>query len=1106
MRHLYQSNRLETLLALFLQLSRVPLSDPLVPECVIVQSKGVGRWLTVELARRLGIAANLDIRTPVSFIWKLTQAVYDTKSTRSVFSPEVLVWRILVWLDTAGAQNEPRLSIYLKQSAAKQRYALARRIADTFDHYLVYRTDWLASWEKGKILHLGPDEHWQSTLWRNLIGHPSFGGASEANSCAIQCGKPVGVQALLQHPRLAAYLPERITLFGIADLPPNYLAFFEHLSCHTDVCFFAMNPCQQYWGDLYEEQVSRGQLLLSRMGRQAQFFLNHLCGEGESHDLFVANEDTYSDPRDRYSLLHRLQDSVLRLSSVSEAIKADDDSLIFAVCHSPQRELEALHDQLLHWFSEDPSLNPSDILVLCTHIDTFEPYIEAVFSSRAGHPFIPWSLAGHRTMDSLITAVLDLFTLPQSRFGVSEVLGWLEIPSVHRRFDIKETDLPQLDRWVRTAGIRWGRDGAHRVRLGLPADSAHTWRFGLDRLLLSTVLSATPPHMWEGVAPISNLDWHDYPLLERFCHFVETLEWAADYLVEPTCGKEWQKRLLEIFDRLFEPDDIEFESSLQLRDALADFVECVNISAPTLLVTREWVQAELTLRLNTRQVMKGLFSGRVTFCDMTLMRGVPFRRIAILGLNDGIFPRNQPKIGFDLMVQHPRSGDFIQQSDDRYAFLEALLSARERLYLSYVGRHVRDHSPLPPSVLISDLLDMIAREMIVSEASPCSKQEALALLKWKEAERDRLLKRITYFHRPQAFHTDYFRESDLPRSYSRTWLARDIDDIQNAVGQALFIPLGVQDADKVSALTGRDHMETPENRHDPEEKKEVTLETLVNCFCNTSRFYLRERFNICLPWLDEIREDEEPFLIEASASHSLSRLIGQSIATPQEALSFAQASGWLPHGVFGELAALASITEGQKLADQLAKIPPAKKSFSHPWILNLPQGQISGTWSYLTEIGLIIPLTEIELRPAIRLAIWLQHLSLCAVSPVGVITQTWIATPEQLHCLSPISDAIERLTVYWEAWKILHNMPLPFFPKTSQAYVSARDRKSGLSAAKQEWNPGTSKHEAWQKGEAEDPWHALLWRGTSPLDPPWRAQFIDWAYRLWPSEAQWDKQ
>jgi len=43
------------------------------------------------------------------------------------------------------------------------------------------------------------------------------------------------------------------------------------------------------------------------------------------------------------------------------------------------------------------------------------------------------------------------------------------------------------------------------------------------------------------------------------------------------------------------------------------------------------------------------------------------------------------------MAQAQRRGDRSRRRTDRYLFLEALLSARDVLYLSYIGNDVRDN-------------------------------------------------------------------------------------------------------------------------------------------------------------------------------------------------------------------------------------------------------------------------------------------------------------------------------------------------------------------------------------------------------------------------------
>src|SRR5262249_55467061 len=117
----------------------------------------------------------------------------------------------------------------------------------------------------------------------------------------------------------------------------------------------------------------------------------------------------------------------------------------------------------------------------------------------------------------------------------------------------------------------------------------------------------------------------------------------------------------------------------------------------------------------------GAPTGRVTFAGMSSLRNLPFRVVCVIGLNDGAFPTADRPLEFDLMVQAPRAGDRQRRVDQRTLFLDLVLAARTSVYLSYVGRSVRDNAPLPPSMLVAELLDMLlpalggARERLVVE-------------------------------------------------------------------------------------------------------------------------------------------------------------------------------------------------------------------------------------------------------------------------------------------------------------------------------------------------------------------------------------------------------
>ena len=134
----------------------------------------------------------------------------------------------------------------------------------------------------------------------------------------------------------------------------------------------------------------------------------------------------------------------------------------------------------------------------------------------------------------------------------------------------------------------------------------------------------------------------------------------------------------------------------------------------------------------------GFLTGGVTFCAMLPMRSIPFKVIALVGMGGRAFPRTQRPAGFDLIASHPRPGDRSAREEDRYLFLEALLSARQKLYISYVGQSIKDNTEIPPSVVVSELIEAVEQGFREGPGG------------------DGILDHICIRHRLQAFSPSYF--------------------------------------------------------------------------------------------------------------------------------------------------------------------------------------------------------------------------------------------------------------------------------------------------------------------------------------------------------------
>lgn len=659
---------------------------------------------------------------------------------------------------------------------ARRRHQLAERLADLYDQYQVYRADWLAAWRQGEDVLIRPGgarvpvpdgERWQPLLWRRLardLTPPATRGAVPAHEISRA---EIHARFLRQAQSLrscadAPVLPRRVIVFGISALPRQTIEVLEAIAPVSQVMLFVHNPSQHYWGDIVEgvELFRRayrrlsarkvpealdenalhlhGHPLLAAWGKQGRDYIRLLDehdDRAQYEDHFAAQSlkiDLFESPGDT-SLLRQLQDDVLELRPLHERQAREsaidprqDRSLEFLVAHGPLREVEILHDQLLDAFAAaeraGAPLAPRDILVMVPDITTYAPHIEAVFGRLpAGDPRrIPFHITdqGERQRNPLVAGFESLLELPRARLSVSEVLDLLDIPALRARFGLREGDLPRLRQWIVGANIRWGLDARQRAGLGLPDGlERNSWRFGLRRMLLGFATGDSGP--WHEVEPYAEVGGLEAALVGQLDALLDTLERYWSRLAAPRPADDWVVLIAELLDDCFTATGDADELTLaRLRAALEQWQQdCARGGLGAEPLPLDVVRVSLLAGLDEPTLTQRFLAGAVNFATLMPMRAIPFRHIWLLGMNDGDYPRSRRPADFDLMANDYRPGDRSRREDDRYLFLEALLSAREKLVISWVGRGIRDNAPRPPSVLVGQLRDHLAAGWRLAECA-----------------------------------------------------------------------------------------------------------------------------------------------------------------------------------------------------------------------------------------------------------------------------------------------------------------------------------------------------------------------------------------------------
>jgi len=1051
---IYTGNRLETLVSAFGNMAAAtPLASPFEKEWIVVQSRGMQRWLSMRLAAQFGVWAGAEYPFPNALVQRLFEWLELSKQADTErFSKESICWSLMRILPGLLERDSfAPLQAYLDGDRdGLKLFQLCGRIGDTFDQYTLFRPDLLAAWEAG-----GDDaaRDWQPELWRALV----------AESAGKHRGQlKAEFSRKLKNATLPDDFPKRISLFGVSYLPPFHVEMLQALAARIPVNLFLLSPTREFWTDIVsrrrffrmsesERALSmEGNPLLASLGKSGREFAELLLDVGNVEDEY----DLYDDPG-AATLLRALQSDMLNLRGDGTeerhpAPAGDDRSVQVHSCHNPLREVEVLHDNLLDLLDRVPGLEPRDIVVMTPDIETYAPYIATVFgASAAGEPRLPHSIADRRMLDEggVAPAMLKLLELYGSRHTAPALFDLVSSPPVSRRFRLGEEELDTVRRWIEETRIRWGTDERSRSKLGLPPFRENSWRAGLERMLLGYAMP-DEGRLFDGVLPFEVAG--DAETLGKLADFIDAVDQLSKRFSRPRPLGEWREHFLWMLETFIEADADSERELAHVKAEIDKLTALAEHSGFAGEISAQVMIAWLRGRLEQFEMGLGFMTGGITFCAMLPMRSIPFRVVAMIGMNDGAFPRQQRPPGFDLLAREPRQGDRSVRGDDRYLFLESILSARDVLYLSYVGQSVRDNSPLPPSVLVSELLDAVERGFEFPDG-------------------DDAASRLVVQHRLQGFSPVYFTKGSSLFSYS---------------------------ADNFRALAGRNLLDARPFIEEPldgltDEERTVTLDDLARFFANPAAYFLERRLGLKPSAAAEPLGEREPFEATGLERYAMRQELLEAVlerGDGQAMLPLFRSRGLLPPATHGELLFRKILTEVEEFAAKVMDLKGGGAFSQLDFDLDIGGFRLTGKLDHLLPTGQLLYRCA-RMRAQDRLRSWLLHLARLAAGH-GESHETRIVTLDRSIRYRPVAGATERLEALLDLYREGLAEPIPFFPRTSLAWAEKADKPAAdrRKAALGQWLDGFGGIE----GEGSDP--AI--RRCFGYEPPFDERFAQIADEL----------
>lgn len=908
--HVVHSNDLDALSRITVRLMDIyQPKNPFEEQDVIIPNNGMREWLNTRIAKYASISMRIRYNLPWNYFWKLFNhlGMVEKSNPQERYRRENMVWNIFTVLpelingektrdifrilyDYLIQENDPAIvathgkgenqdffskifpsssrrrsdennstSSHQKPSQLNESrlYQLSEVIANIFDGYILYRSDWLQSATTSQVsypdiyrelLHftsqgkgtntsrkdvstdmwkgIKPEDFakygdndrtfvlnniWQVVLWQRIVelNSKDFDPEERAGHLEGHLANMIErfIKLLPENPQMQEKLPKSLIIFGVSSLPPLFIKMLKCMSSCCKVFYLLPNPCQHYWGDIkspqddgssqtfvdrmlsglkrhsvdltfsvtgehnvnfteknYEETdgtLISGNSLLVSWGKQGRDTLYMLVeNETTDTDLFIdpwIREDSGHSvlaaiQKDIFSLTERnifdpkwVSDEVLSETVVWEKLK---HNVQIHIAYTPMREVEKVHDYILHLFARDPALKPNDLVVMTPNINLYAPYIEAVFGISRNNPEenIPYTISDqtYERSSSFFTSFFNLLTLPHQSITGSFVLELLSAHSIASRFSIAQNDLNIIKTWINNACIR----GDYSEK-DLQPDSEDivkifsTWERSFDRMLIGSLLPPDSGLYAGDLYPYTAIGSDQIELLIRVKYFVDELgslrEKLRGYIRGKSSGltvKDWKtfiiQEVLEKFYLINEESGMDEDEYDILREFMIELIEQFENLGPDRLLTLDVFAGYLKNKASNRSIFHPFMSGKVNFCSFVPMRSVPFRHIIMMGMNSGDFPRSDMNYDFDLLRRenglYARKGDRSRHNDDRYMFLETVTAARDSLYISYIGRSAVDNSVLNPSSVVQELENYVAKTFILEEFNQ-ERQDILARMK-----------------------------------------------------------------------------------------------------------------------------------------------------------------------------------------------------------------------------------------------------------------------------------------------------------------------------------------------------------------------------------------
>lgn len=1020
--YLHTSNRIESLAERLVEVSRErPLQGLLEQETVMTLNPEMARWLRFNIAQELGVSFGWDFPFPGNFFQRLFTGFNSGHTETGIFDENMARWELFDLLDNLEDRTEFSLLIRYCEPSSARRLQLATKLAWLFDQYLLYRPDAITDWESGRN-----SNDWQAEIWRRLRDRV-FPSTRRPQHIAriwqdLKVSHPDHINPDTKN------WPSRISVFGVSSLPPLYLDILDVVALFRPVHLFLLQPSELYWADLKStKQIARasqrrtlspsdndlefedttfdiGNPLLPSFGKQGQAFLDLILDKDPIHD-----DGAFFEPDPGTQLGCLQSDLSLLENRSSEEIPqypfpSYDGTIQIHRSTGARREVESLWDYLLDYFSNNPDNQSSDVLVMAPDIQDYVGHIESIFSIQERSSIsIPYSIADQSGAQEsvFISGAIDYLELSEKRVTNLEVIELLKHPITLDAFSFSESNIERIESWIHETGIVWGWDDKHRSSFNAFPTKRNTWSEFRTRVSAGIAFRDSESLIPGDHSPFCEIEGESVELAGRFLEFLDFLEELKNDSNRAESIGYWNQRLCQALDRLKPTDEIELN---RFHASIESIQEVLPEQSTVLAHGKEAVSCAIKA-LESSAPVSGYLSGRVTFCSLKPMRSIPAKVICLLGMNNDTFPRKSIRAPFDLLAQTPRRGDRNTRDEDKQFFLETLLAARERIFISYQGLAPVSDIEREPSIVVSELLEYL-----------------------EKADPDKPLGTRIITHKRQSYDSEYFGENTL-----YTYSEKRAENCQTYANRSL--PDRWKSPD----------IESGTNSPVTNNTLNIHIDSFISFFKDPQKYFVNNVLGARFVEFDDAPLQHDSLSQNALDRYKLQNRFAEAIQNNQPVESIERALvaslKLLPPGYLERLSY-------EKLREQAVRIEEMRKHEVTPVRpdllsidINLGPHRISGQLQRGFSENRQFFLHPGRWKGKARIDFWIRHLLSNAIKSQESLIQSLQESEAPIQ-LPPIKDATSILEGLLSSYLKGLKYPLPFFPQLSWDALEKLEKRS----------------------------------------------------------------